>query len=423
MRKLNYLTLLLLPFLVALSGCESSPPVDEGENHPSPSEPNDVEPDDATESSDTADEDVGPRERPEGAEDHSTDQHDLWIAEVAGPFEHPWSVAFLPDGRKLVTERPGRLFSVDDGELTEIDGLPSLRADSQGGLLDVSVGPDFEEDGWIYLTYSKPDPNSQQTATAVARAKLEGASLTDLEELFVQNRYSGSGRHYGSRIVWLDDGTFLVSVGDRGSEPPRAQDTDDHAGSVLRLNADGTVPEDNPFVGDDEVLDEIYTYGNRNIQGMARDPETGDVWAADHGPQGGDILYSIEAGNNHGWPIFTYGMDYQTGQPMDVTETQDPDELPDVVAPTHQFDPSHPPSGLAIIRGGFFDNWQGNILSGGLRTQEIRRLVVGDDSVEEEAIMSGVLGRIRDVRQGPGGEVYVLPDRPDAMLYRVEAAE
>ena len=416
MRRFRRLTLMLTLFVFLLAACDdSSAEIDD---------PNDNGDTSTDAENDENEEDTGPRERPEGATDHSTDEQDLWVSELAGPFEHPWSVAFLPDGRKLVTERPGRLQLVENGDLSEISGLPDIHSTNQGGLLDVSLHPDYDDNGWIYLTYSKPEDGGNQTSTAVARAQLDGTELTDLEELFVQDRYSGAGRHYGSRITWLDDGTFLVSVGDRGAEPPRAQDTSDHAGSVLRLHDDGSVPDDNPFVEDDDVLDEIYTYGNRNIQGMARDPETDTVWASDHGPRGGDILYTIEAGNNYGWPIFTFGMDYSTGEPMDVTETQDPDELAEVTAPFHEFDPSHPPSGLVIVRGGHFDAWQGNILAGGLRTQEIRRLVLNDDAIEEEeAILSGELGRIRDVRQGPDGAIYVLPDTSDAMLYRVEAAE
>ncbi len=406
--------LILLASSLILPACQSSPSAE------GPEEP--VQQEDAADQDD--DVQPEPRERPEGAEDHSTEEQELWVTEVAGPFTNPWSVAFLPDGRMLVTERPGQLQLVENGELTQIEGLPELQSGNQGGLLDVSLHPDFEDNGWIYFTYSKPDPDSNQTATAVSRAGLDDSSLIDLEEIFVQDRYSGAGRHYGSRIVWLDDGTFLMSIGDRGSEPPRAQDTADHAGSVLRLNDDGSVPSDNPFVDDDEVLDEIYTYGNRNIQGMAIDPETGIVWASDHGPRGGDILYQVEAGQNYGWPIFTYGMDYGTGEPMDETITQDPDELPEVTAPFHRFDPSHPPSGLVIVRGGHFDSWQGDILAGGLRTQEIRRLVPTDDDIEhEEAILSGTLGRIRDVRQSPDGHLYILPDQSDAMLYRVEAGE
>ena len=415
MRIFSYLTFLVTIISFFIFACDGESPVVE--------EP---EQQDEAPSDEQADADIDdvPRERPEGASEHSTEEQVLWVSEVAGPFEHPWSVAFLPDGRKLVTERPGRLQLVENGELVEVSGLPEIRSTNQGGLLDVSLHPDYDQTGWIYLTYSKPEPGSQQTATAVARARLEETGLTDVEELFVQDRYSGAGRHYGSRIVWLDDGTFLFSIGDRGQEPPRAQDTGDHAGSVLRLNDDGTVPDDNPFVDDEEVLDEIYTYGNRNIQGMARDEETGVVWASDHGPRGGDILYVIEGGNNYGWPIFTYGMDYGTGEPMDETVTQDPDELPEVTAPFHRFDPSHPPSGLVIVRGGYFDAWQGHILAGGLRTQEIRRLVPGDDGVDhEEAILSNELGRIRDVRQGPDETIYILPDSSDAMLYRVEAGE
>ena len=403
---------------VPLVGCQSSGASPE-EPAVGPDTSADVDRDDEGEQED----EPTPPERPEGASDYSTQEQDLWITEVAGPFHHPWAVAFLPDGRKLVTERRGRLLLVEDGDAVEVDGLPTINSANQGGLLDVSLHPDFGETPWVYLTFSKPESGGQGTATAVARGQLEGTTLTEVEELFVQNQYSGSGRHYGSRIVWLGDGTFLFSIGDRGSEPMRAQDTQDHAGSVLRLNADGTVPSDNPFVDDGDVLDEIYTFGNRNIQGMARDAETGVVWAADHGPSGGDILYTIEAGNNYGWPIFTYGMDYSTGEPMSETQTQDPDELDEVVAPAHRFDPSHPPSGLVVVRGGFFDQWQGDILSGGLRTQEIRRLVQGNGGIsQEEPILSDEFGRIRDVRQGPDGAIYVLPDSSEAKLFRIDPA-
>ncbi len=422
MRFLGYIALfafLASPWLLACDGSNSM--VEDSE--PQAESPDQNDNGDNGDNEDDDGDDEAPRERPEEASEHTTEDHDLWLSEVAGPFDHPWAVTFLPDDQQLVTERSGRLHRIDGEDITEITGLPDIESDNQGGLLDVSLHPDYDDNGWIYLTYSSPDPDSDDTATAVARAQLDGDELTDLEQLFIQDRYSGAGRHYGSRLVWLDDHTFLMSIGDRGSDPPRAQDTDDHAGSVLRLNDDGTVPDDNPFVDDDDVLDEIYTYGNRNIQGMSRDSETGTVWAADHGPRGGDILYSIEAGQNYGWPIFTYGMDYSTGQPMDETQTQDPDDLPDVTAPYHRFDPSHPPSGLVILRGGHFDNWQGHILVGGLRTQEIRRIVPNDEGAQhEEAILSDDMGRIRDVRQGPDGALYILPDSPDAMLYRVDAA-
>lgn len=419
MKFLNPLFVVLVLSLFLLFNCQSTAPMAEtpgqgGEVPSEEEEENGVDETDRTEE---------PRERPENAQDHSTEEHSLWVTPIAGPFHHPWGMAFLPEDRILVTERRGRLFLVDEDELTEIDGLPEVRATNQGGLLDIALHPDYEENNFVYLTYSKQEEGSNQTATAIFRARLEGTSLVDGEDIFVQNRYSGAGRHYGSRMVWLEDGTFLVSIGDRGQEPSRAQDTTDHAGSVLRLNDDGTTPDDNPFVGDSEVADEIYTFGNRNIQGMAVDPQTGIVWASDHGPRGGDIFYAVEAGNNYGWPIFTYGDDYRTGRPMSETITQDPDELEEVTAPFHRFDPSHPPSGLAVIRGGHFDRWEGDVLAGGLRTQEIRRLSLNEEGVSgEEAILSGEVGRIRDLRQGPDGRIYILPDSSEAMLYRFEAA-
>lgn len=348
----------------------------------------------------------------------STEYQDIRLVKIAGDLENPWALAFLPDDRMLVTERPGRLNIVENGEITEISGVPEVQAQNQGGLLDVSVHPDYENNGWIYLTYSKPN-GGNDTATAVARAQLDGYSLINVEDVFVQDRFSSPGRHYGSRIAWTNDGKMLISIGDRGTDPPRAQDLDDHAGTLLRLNDDGSVPDDNPYVGRDDVHPEIFSYGHRNIQGLVVDPETGDIWGTEHGPRGGDELNLIEATNNYGWPTASLGRSYgNEGEFHAGTETRHREGMVD---PVYELLPTHAPSGLALVTSDQFPRWQGNLLAGGLRSERIRRLVLEDHVViHEEEIIHREIGRIRDVREGPDGYIYVLNDATDGGIFRIE---
>ncbi len=354
----------------------------------------------------------------------STQYHAIRVVRIVDGLEHPWSLAFLPDGRKLITERPGRLVIVDGGAVTRISGLPEIAARGQGGLLDVALHPQYEENGWIYMTYSKSD-NRGGTATALARGRIDGEALTDVEDLFVQNRYSSPGRHYGSRLAWLPDGTLLMSIGDRGADPPRAQDTGDHAGSILRLDADGAVPPDNPFVDDDDVLDEIYTYGNRNIQGLAVDPVRDEIWATEHGPRGGDLLHLIEPGKNYGWPVVTQGLDYGTQEQFPHARAR---RMEGITEHVYEFLPAHPPSGLTVVTAGHFPVWEGDLLAGGLASERIRRLVVREyegryEVFHDEELLLGAVGRIRDVREGPDGYIYVLTDHANGGLYRIEPAD
>ncbi len=347
---------------------------------------------------------------------------DLRVTKVAGNLEHPWAVAFLPDGRMLVTERPGRLNIVDDGDVQRVDGLPEIHARGQGGLMEVALHPDYESNGWIYLTWSKPDGQGQ-TATALGRARLDGRSLVDFEELFVQDRYSSPGRHYGSKLAWTLDGKLLMSIGDRGTDPPRAQDLMDHAGTLLRLNDDGSVPADNPFVGHENALDEIFSYGHRNIQGLIVHPETGDIWATEHGPRGGDELNLVEAGKNYGWPVVSLGLDYRTQETFRHTEARRKEGMVD---PVYELLPTLAPSGLAIVTPGHFTSrWDYNLLAGGLRAERIRRLLVDDpegfyEVIHDEELLLGELGRIRDVRIGPDNNIYILTDHRDGALWKVE---
>ncbi|MFA9479819.1 PQQ-dependent sugar dehydrogenase [Phycisphaerales bacterium AB-hyl4] len=347
--------------------------------------------------------------------------HDLKVTRIIGDLEHPWAVAFLPDESMLVTERPGRLHWLRNGEPVELHNLPDdLHVENQGGLLDVAVHPDYASNGWIYLTYSKGDEDG--TATALIRAKIDDETmrLTDVEELFTQDRKSDPGRHYGSRILFLDDGTLLLSIGDRGVEPERAQDLEDHAGKMLRLTDDGNVPDDNPFRDRDDVHPEIYSYGHRNIQGMDIHPVTREIWAADHGPRGGDRLDRIEPGENYGWPVSTPGRDYGTEAQFGDSAR----ERPDTAEPIREFLPTLAPSGLAIVNGGQFGNWENNILIGGLYVKQIRRVVLEDDEVvHEEEVLRDTIGRVRDVRIGPDNNIYAVSDESDGGLYRIEPAD
>ncbi len=328
--------------------------------------------------------------------------------------ENPWAVAFLPDGRYLVTERGGRMVIVANGDVTQVTGVPEVVARNQGGLLDVVLNPDFDDNSWVYFTYSLGD--RQATTTALARARLDGSALTDLEVLFEQDRRSQPGRHYGSRLAWMDDGTLLVSIGDRGAEPPRAQDPMDHAGTLLRLTEDGGVPDDNPFADGEEALPEIFSIGHRNIQGLIVHPETGAIWVTEHGPRGGDELNLVRAGENYGWPRAGKGRDYRTEEMYGEARS-----IEGMIDPVYEFLPTLAPSGLALVTSDRFPRWQGNLLAGGLRPELISRLVIEDDIVvHEETFLNGAVGRIRDVRESPDGYIYVVTDESEGGLYRIE---
>ncbi|HDZ48531.1 hypothetical protein LCGC14_0036810 [marine sediment metagenome] len=339
------------------------------------------------------------------------------IERVADGLENPWAVAFLPDGRYLVSERNGQLNLIDpdSGESSVLEGMPEVNHHGQGGLLDVVLHPDFgandSDNDWVYFTWSKPD--SSNSRTALSRVKWEGDELGEVEHIFEQERASGPGRHYGSRLAWLPDGTLLMSIGDRGSEPPRAQASDDHAGSTLRLTATGGVPDDNPFVDDADTLDEIYTLGNRNIQGMTV-LSNGEAWATEHGPRTGDELNHIEPSNNYGWPDVSQGNDYATNEPIGE------DSLPGMVDPVYVFEGRFAPAGLAEVTSDAFGAWQGSLLAGGLGSEKLLLLRLEDGKVaEEELILEGEVGRIRDVRQGPDDAIYLVTDDAQGGLYRL----
>jgi aldose sugar dehydrogenase len=340
-------------------------------------------------------------------------QHGVRTVTVVEGLEHPWAVAFLPGGEILVTERPGRLRVVRDGQLIAqpVAGVPEVWARGQGGLLDVVPHPDFASNRLVYLSYSKPGPRG--ATTAVIRGRFEGDRLTDVQEVIEARAWGTRGQHFGSRLAFDPEGYLYITTGDRG-EMNRAQDLTDHAGAVLRLHDDGRVPADNPFVGRDDARPEIFTWGNRNGQGLAVHPETGQVWQNEHGPRGGDEVNLLQPGRNYGWPVITFGINYDGAPITDRTEQ------PGMEQPVHHWVPSIATSGMTFYTGDRFPGWRGDLFVGGLAGQVLSRLRLdGTRVVEEERLLENV-GRIRDVRTGPDGYLYVLLDAARAPLLRLE---
>ena len=344
--------------------------------------------------------------------------HAFRVARIVEGLQHPWGLAFLPDGRMLVTERAGQLRIVQGGKLLPqpVAGLPPISAFGQGGLLDVALHPRFGENGLVYLSYVAQGTASG-AGTEVARGKLSGSRLEDVQVIFRQQPKSGGGRHFGSRLVFDRDGFLYITLGDRGDQG-RAQKPDDHAGSVIRLHDDGRVPQDNPFVGRAGWKPEKYTLGNRNMQGAALHPQTGKLWTHEHGPQGGDEINVIRAGANYGWPVITYGVNYGIG-----TRIGEGTHKAGMEQPLHYWVPSIAPSGMAFYTGDRFPRWQGDLFVGALRDEMLVRFKLdGEKIVQEERLLKGVLGRIRDVRNGPDGFLYILNDESRGVLARLEPA-
>ncbi len=333
---------------------------------------------------------------------------------VATGLENPWGMAFLPDGRMLVTERPGRLRIVSpEGKISPpVSGLPKIAAVGQGGLLDVALHPDFKTNKLVYFSYSEPGAGGQ--GTAAARGRLEGNALKDVRVIFRQKPKLSSVVHFGSRLVFAPDGTLYISMGDRG-RMERAQDTRNHQGTIARVNDDGSIPKDNPFVGRADALPEIYTYGNRNVQGMALNPWTGIVWAQEHGPKGGDEVNILKPGANYGWPAITYGIDYDGSAISNLTQKEGMEQ------PLLHWTPSIAPSGMAFYDGDKFPHWKGDLFVGALKDRHLRRVDLdGGKVVRQEILLKELNERIRDVRAGPDGYLWVLTDARDGKLIRIE---
>jgi glucose/arabinose dehydrogenase len=339
---------------------------------------------------------------------HQSAFHDYRVVTVAEGLEVPWSMAFLPNGDMLVTERPGRLRIVRGGMLhpDPVSGVPEVLAEGQGGLLDVVLHPDFASNRLVYLSFSKPIGDGSSATTAVIRARFENDRLTDVEEVF-EAESRGRG-HYGSRLAFDRDGYLYITVGDRQVPPEGdlethpAQDISNHHGTVNRIHDDGRIPTDNPFVGEDGARPEIWSFGHRNPQGLVIDPETGDIWATEHGPQGGDELNLIQRGLNYGWPVIGYGVNYGSGARIHEGTHREGMEQP-----AHFWVPSIATSGLMLYTGDAFPEWRGNLFVGGLGGEQIARLTLdGQRVVREETILQD-MGRVRDIRQGPDGYIYV----------------
>lgn len=344
-----------------------------------------------------------------------SDQAAFKIVTLAEGLDHPWGMTFLPDGGILVTERSGQLRHVKDGRLESapIKGTPAVVARGQGGLLDVALHPGFAENGLVYLSYSGAGDGG--AGTEVARGRLEGSELKDLEVIFRAQPKTNGTRHFGSRLVFANDGSLYISLGDRGSFMRESQNPGNHIGTVVRLNDDGSVPEDNPFVGEADKRPEIFSYGHRNVQGMTLHPETGAIWAHEHGPRGGDEVNLLKKGANFGWPAITYGIDYSGAIISDKTEA------PGMEQPVVFWDPSIAPSGMAFYQGDKFPEWQGDLFVGALAHLHLRRLELdGDKVVAQESLLVDLGERVRDVRSGPDGYLYVLTDSSDGQILRLE---
>lgn len=332
-------------------------------------------------------------------------EQERFEVEVVASIDDPWGMAFLPNGDILVTEKSGALRIVREGNLleAEIKGLPEIHEQGQGGLMDVVLDPGFASNRLIYLSYAGAD--GRDSGTEVLRARLVEGSLQETQVIFKALPKRQGGRHFGSRLLFGADAMLYISLGDRGHRP-NGQDLATHPGSLIRIQPDGSTPGDNPFVGQDEVRSEIYTFGNRNMQGMALHPVTGEVWTHEHGPQGGDEVNIMRAGQNYGWAEITYGVNYGFG-----TKIGEGTERPDVTEPVHYWVPSIAPSGMAFYTGDAFPNWKNNLFIGALKFQQLVRLTLSDNKViDEERISFEKFGRIRDVRQGLDGHLYLLAE-------------
>ncbi len=350
------------------------------------------------------------------ADTQDSERHAFKLVEVAEGLENPWGLAFLPGGDILVTEKPGRLRLIRDGVLRAepIEGLPEIEEVGQGGLLDVAPHPNFSENRILY--FSNAGKQGGHYGTEVARLRFVEDRLEGLDVLLVLQPKSGGGRHFGSRLVFDRQGLLYVTSGDRG-DPDKAQDRGNMYGSVLRIRDDGEVPEDNPFVGQAGVRPEIYSYGHRNPQGLTRRPGTDQIWAVEHGPRGGDELNLIRAGVNYGWPVITYGKSYAGFSIGEGTEKEG------MAQPAKYWVPSISPSGLTFYDGAAFPKWQGNLFLGALSGEVLVRLELeGDRVIHEERLLEDFDERIRDVRQGPDGFLYILTDSGDGQLLRLEPA-
>lgn len=316
--------------------------------------------------------------------------------------KRPWSMTFLPDGALLVTEIDGKLFHVKDGKKTTINGLPNIHVKGQGGLLDIEAHPNYKENGWIYFTYATSEGDSSEGAnTAVMRAKLENNTLVNKEQIYRATPNEKSGNHFGSRLRFDTDGYLFFSIGDRFNRDVNPQDITKDGGKIYRVNDDGSIPESNPFYNEPNAKKAIFTYGNRNPQGMAIHPKTGEIWTHEHGPKGGDEINIMKSGKNYAWPKATYGVNYNG-----TTITQNT-SLPGTEQPLHYWVPSIAPSGMAFVTSDKYPSLKGNLLIGSLKFQYLNLCILENDKVVKEEKLFENIGRLRSVKESPDGFIYL----------------
>lgn len=350
------------------------------------------------------------------AESYPSQAGSIAVVTVADGLEQPWGLAFLPDGRMLVTEKEGRLRLVSpDGTLSEpLGGVPEVYDNGQGGLLDVALDPDFAANQLAYLSFA--EPGGEGGGTAVARGKLGAGRLENVEVIWRQQPKLDSGQHFGSRLVFLRDGTLIVTLGDR-NQRQYIPDMKAQIGKLVRINRDGSIPEDNPFVGNADYSPDIYSLGHRNVQGATVHPDTGELWTVEHGARGGDEINTPKPGKDYGWPVIAYGREY-SGEKIGEGTAK-----PGLEQPVYYWDPSIAPSGMTFYTGDKFPAWKGNLFVGALKFQLLARLEVeGNRVVKEERLLEGMGERIRDVVQGPDGYLYLLTDEDDGRILRLEPA-
>ena len=351
------------------------------------------------------------------AEVVSSEKAKFRVETMASGLENPWAIAFLPDGRALITERPGRLrLLAKDGKLTEVAGVPEVTAVGQGGLLDLVLAPDFEKSRRIYFSFAEPRGLVNGTAVAHARLAADNAKLEDVNVIFRMEPGRGGGFHFGSRLAFAPDGNLFVTLGERNAMQP-SQDLSGHLGKVVRVGPNGEVPKDNPFVGKDGVRPEIWSYGHRNPQGAAIHPQSGKLWVNEHGARGGDEINIPQAGKNYGWPVISYGRHYSGAKIGEGTHKDGMEQ------PVYHWDPSIGPSGMAFYGGGAFPAWRGNVFIGSLPLRHLQRLELdGEKVVHEERLLTALGQRIRDVRQAPDGTIWIATDARDARILRLSPA-
>jgi glucose/arabinose dehydrogenase len=348
-----------------------------------------------------------------------TEKTPVMVTEIAAGLRHPWAIAFLPDGRMLVTERIGkmRIITTDGSIGSALDGLPEVDARGQGGLLDVAVHPKFSENRLVYWSYAESGEGGNSTAVARGRLSEDESALTDVEVIFSQKPKVPSTAHFGSRLVFDGKGHLFITMGERSSAKFRvqAQDLNSHLGKIVRLNEDGSVPQDNPYVGKDGARPEIWSYGHRNVQAAALNPMTGELWEIEHGPMGGDELNVAEAGKNYGWPVISYGKNY-SGTPVGSGKSK-ADGMED---PLYQWTPVIAPSGMIFYSGKLAPDWERNIFVGGLGSEALVRLELeGRKVIHEERLLQDLGERIRDVVEGPDGAIYVATDADNGKILKI----